>query len=283
MGSGLRTTGRNSRGLQAFLSVLGGIVLGLLVLIFLVGIPKVAVINIPYAELSGETAQQIVDVLQYVRDDRSIKAVVVNLNSPGGGVSESSEIFINMVKLREKKPVVVAVTDFAASGAYFMLLGANYVYTNPAAFVGNVGVILWLPYQGGPSERIITSGPFKGTGGSERMYLNLLEEMKETFVSVVMSQRGDRLRISAEEVSEGRIYTGIQAVRLGLVDELGVEDDAIKKAASLARLRNYRVIDVNKELEKKGIKLSFSKKEKFSMESFKPEFPYIYYRFVEPR
>ncbi len=274
---------RNSKSIQTLLAILGGVLIGLLVVVFLIGRPKIALIDIAYAELSGETANQLTEVLRYVRDDKSIKAVVVKLNSPGGGVIESADIFANMVKLREEKPVVVAVTDMAASGGYYMLLGANYVYANPASMVGNIGVILWLPSQFPPMERIVTTGPFKATGGSERMYINLLELMKETFVKTVISQRGDRLKMPVEEIMEGRIYVGIEAAKLGLVDELGFEDDAIRKAASLARIKNYKIININEELEKKGIYLYFSKKDRTSFSSFTPQFPYIYYRFMEPQ
>lgn len=272
-----------SRVIKILFALIAGISAGILIFSFFIGRPAVAVVDIKYAELSGETPNQIVEVLQRLKSDKRVKAVVVKLNSPGGGVTESTDLFINMVKLRQEKPVVVAITDMAASGGYYMLLGANYVYANPASFVGNIGVILWLPSQGGPSEYIITSGPFKASGGSQRMYINLVEMMKESFVRTVISQRGHALHISKEEIAEGRIYTGIEAVKLGLVDELGLEDDAISKAASLAKIKNYRVIDVNQEMESLGIELFFAERKNPSVLSFAPQFPYVYYRFIEPK
>lgn len=281
--SKFKTVNGRSAALKFLISVVLGIVLGLVIFLIFIGRPKVAVIDIVNGEIDTESTAQMTRALHYARDDKNVKAVVVKLSSPGGGATDSTALFMEMVKLREKKPVVVAVTDMAASGGYQMLLGSNYVYANPSSFVGNIGVILFVPRQGGPSENIVTSGPFKRTGGSERMYLSVMEMLKDAFVRIVVSQRGDRLRMSPDEVAEGRIYLGIEAVKLGLVDEVGTGDDAIKKAASLAHIRNYQVLDVNKVLEDQGEKLVYAKKGNFSLASFTPEFPYLYYRFVEPR
>ncbi|MBI4333528.1 MAG: S49 family peptidase [Chloroflexi bacterium] len=280
---GIKSFGGHSTGLKVLISVVLGAALGLAIFLFLIGRPRVAVIDIVNGEIDTDSTVQMVRALHYARDEKTVKAVVVNLSSPGGGATDSTTLFMEMVKLREKKPVVVVVTEMAASGGYQMLLGANYVYANPSSFVGNVGVILYLPSSRGASERIVTSGPFKGTGGSERMYLSVMQMLKDAFIKLVVSQRGDRLRMSPDEVAEGRIYLGVEAVKLGLVDEMGTVDDGVKKAASLAGIRNYQLLDVNKALQDQGMKLVYARKGNYSLASFKPEFPYLYYRFVEPR
>lgn len=269
--------------LQIILVCLAGLALGYLLFASLLGRPKVGVIDIPYMEIDSSTAAEVGKVLNYVREDREIKAVVFKLNSPGGTVAASSDLFLNLVRLREAKPVVMVVPDWALSGGYFMAMGTNYIYTTPGSLLGNVGAILWLPGRWQPEERVVTSGPFKGIGGSERMYISLLEMIKNDFVQTVVSQRGDRLRLTAEELSEGRLYLGLEAVRLGLADELGVEADAIRKAASLAGLRNYQVVDINQEMKKRGFSFTFSEARPARFTSLAPQFPYVYYRFMEPQ
>lgn len=245
--------------------------------------PKVAVITASYVELDGSTANEINQALQYVRDDDSIRAVVIKLNSPGGTVSASANVFLNTLELRNRKPVVVLIGDMAASGGYMWLLGANYVYANPASMVGNVGAIMYLPGTPRPDEGIVATGPFKLTGGSQRTYIGLLEMVKDIFVQTAYSQRGDRLRLTKEELAEGRIYFGMEAVRLGIIDEIGTEVDAINKAAELAKIRNYRLVDVNAKLKEQGINLSFSQYNTYTSSSIKVQFPYIHYMFWESK
>src|SRR3990172_6278231 len=98
-----------------------GLILGYIAFLSLIGKPKIAVFRIGYVELSGESATDINKMLTYLRDDNSIKAVVIQQNSPGGGVNASADVFMNTVKLREKKPVVFFIKDMAASGGYMWL------------------------------------------------------------------------------------------------------------------------------------------------------------------
>lgn len=261
-----------------------GLVLGYIAFISLIGLPKVAVFKIGYVELSGESATDINKMLNFLRDDNSIKAVVIQLNSPGGSVNASADIFMNTVKLREKKPVVFFIKGMAASGGYMWLLGGNWVVANQASIIGNVGAIMYVPLGAGrPEEGVMPTGPFKLSGNPTRTYINLLEQIKDIFVQTVYSQRGDRLKLRPEELQEGRIYFGFEAARLGLVDEVGVEPDAIKKAASLAGLRAYKVMDANEEIKKTGFVFPYTEFKAYNSEAPKVEFPYIHYRFWEPK
>ena len=265
-----------------FLAIVS-LAVGVAIFVVLIGRPQIAIINVSYVELDGFTAGEIDQTLQFVRDDNSIKAVVIKLNSPGGTVSASSNVFLNTVKIREKKPVVVLVGDIAASGGYMWLLGANYVYANPASMVGNVGAIMNLPGSFSPSENVVPTGPYKLTGGSYRTYISWLETIKDEFIQAVFSQRGDRLKIPREEIATGRIYFGTEAAKLGIIDGLGTEVDAISKAGQLAGIRNYTLVDVNAALREKGVSLSFSKYDTYSPSSLKEQFPYIHYMFWDPR
>ncbi len=264
--------------------ILIGLLLGYLAFTFLIGMPRVAVFRIGYVELSGESATDINKMLDYLREDNSIRAVVIQLNSPGGGVNASADVFMNTIKLREKKPVVFFVKGMAASGGYMWLMGGNWVVANQVSVIGNVGAYMSIPPNiTRPDDTVMPTGPFKLSGDPSRTYITLLEEIKDIFVQTVYSQRGDRLKLRPEELQEGRIYFGFEAARLGLVDEVGIEPDAIEKAASLAGLRFYKTIDANAELKKGGYTFPYTEYKPYSSEPPKAEFPYIHYRFWEPR
>lgn len=223
-----------------------GVVAGFLIL-FLVfpGKPKVGIIEIPSTRITADSAFVIGEMLDYARRTDSIKAVVIKLDSPGGGVTASEDLFFKTLRLREEKPVVISVGGIAASGAYLMSMGANYIYAKPSSIVGSVGVVLTLPRSQPPSERVITTGPFKRTGASERTFIGIAEELKEAFLKTVLTFRRDRLQITPEELAEARIYTGMEALRLGLVDALGTDVDAVRKAADLAGISHYGRVDIN--------------------------------------
>ena len=236
----------------ALLTVAAGIVIGYFVFFNLwPGKPKVAIIDIPFTVLSDDSAFVIDAFLDYARDRGDVKAVVIRLNSPGGGAAASEQLFLETAALRQKKPVVVVMNDIVASGGYMMALGANHIFAKPASFVGSIGVILSFPgplIPNQPDERVTSSGPFKLGGGSRRHFIELADQVREGFAQMVISQRGDKLRLSSQELTDGRIYSGIEAVKLGLVDSVGGDTQAIEKAASLAGISSYDLVDVNTEV-----------------------------------
>ncbi len=231
-----------------------GIVLGATVFFYVYpGKPKVGIINIPFTVITDRSAFEISALLEYARRTDSIKAVVIKLNSPGGGAAPSEGLFFETRKLREKKPVVIVMDDVVASGGYMMALGANYTFAKPSTFLGGVGVIVSpLPrlIPRAPSEREAFTGPFKLEGGSRRHYVALTDQLKQAFAQMVVYQRGDKLRMSREDVLKGQIYAGVEGVRLGLVDALGGDTDAIEKAASLAGISGYGLVDINTEVSR---------------------------------
>ena len=231
-----------------------GLVLGSAVFFFAYpGKPKIGIIEIPFTVINDRSANEIGAMLDYVGNDRSIKGVVISLNSPGGGAAPSEELFFEMLKLREKKPVVMVMDDLVASGGFMMAMGANYILAKPSSFVGGVGVILSplppiLPRQ--PSARVAVTGPFKLDGGTRRHYVTLTDQLQQAFASIVLSQRGDRLRMTRIQVLEGNIYSGVEAMQVGLIDGIGGRTEAIEKAASLAGIANYDLVDVNTEVSR---------------------------------
>jgi len=234
--------------------VLGGlgIILGSMVFFNVwPGKPKVGVINIPFTVITDRSSFQISALLEYARVEGSIDAVVITINSPGGGAAASEELFFETAKLREKKPVVVVMNDLVASGGYMMSLGANYIYAKPSSFIGGIGVILspvppLIPRP--PNERDVLTGPSKAQGGDRRHFVSLTDQLRQAFAQLVSTQRGDRLTMPLAEVTQGQIYSGIEGVRLGLVDAIGGRTDAIEKAASLAGISGYDLVDINTEV-----------------------------------
>ena len=233
-----------------------GIVAGVLIFAYATpGKPKIGIIDVPFTVINEDTSYAIGQFLSYARHDDSIKAVVINLSSPGGGASASERLYIETRRLREEKPVVVVMGGLVASGAYMMSMGASHTYAQTSSLVGNVGVVSisgpHIPTL--PGESIAFSSPNKLDGGSRREWDADLDLLNSAFVQMVVSERGDRLRTTADEIREGRVYSGMVAVRLGLADELGAESDGILKAAELAGISNYDLVNVNLEVLKEFV------------------------------
>ncbi len=230
-----------------------GIVVGYLIFFNLLpGKPQVGVITIPFTVINEDSAFVIGSYLDYARQQPRIKAVVVTLSSPGGGAAASEQLYIGSRKVREEKPIVMVLNSLVASGGYMMAMGANYTYVQTSSLVGNVGVISFagsvLPSV--PPEDLVVTGPSKLTGSTRREWIGMVDLLKQSFAQMVISERGDKLKITPEELTEGRLYAGVEAVKLGLADAIGDDTDAIEKAASLAGISNYGLVDVNTEVDR---------------------------------
>ena len=234
-----------------------GIAAGLLIFVYVFpGQPKIGVIDIPYTVITDDSAYVITEYLNYARDEDSIKAVVIKITSPGGGASSSERLYLETARLAQEKPVVLVMNWLVASGGYFMAMGANHTFAQTSSLVGSVGVVsssdpLVPPLS---EEALLTTGPYKGSGFSREQWLESLEDLKDAFAQVVIAERGDKLRITKEELTDARLYSGVEAVRLGLADELGGDRDAIEKAAELAGISGYGYVDVNYEVLKQYVK-----------------------------
>ncbi len=225
--------------------VLLGLVLGALISTSLIPEPDIAIITISGPILNQAYVDDILDMLQYAQDDDSIKAVVLQIDSPGGYVVTTEQIYLETLRLRQKKPVVASIGTMGASGGYYIAVAANFIYALPTSELGSIGVWSSLPSPEELDEDIVTSGPFKATGSSRRKAIVELEMVRQEFDTAVMSQGGDRLRLSEEELSRAEIYMGVEGLRYGLVDDIGTRTAAIKKAASLAGIRNYEAVELS--------------------------------------
>jgi protease-4 len=192
----------------------------------------------------GAYSDQIVEHLEQAQEDASVKAIVLRVNSPGGSVVASDEIYQKMLEV--EKPIVVSMGELAASGGYYVSAPADVIMANPATLTGSIGVITQVPNLKELLEKIgvkvvvIKSGIHKDEGSPFRemtkeekaIWQAIIDEAYGQFVAIVAEGR-DLPEEKVREIADGRIYTGKQAMELGLVDELGNLPEAIDRAAEL--------------------------------------------------
>ncbi|MBM4425453.1 MAG: signal peptide peptidase SppA [Chloroflexi bacterium] len=231
--------------------------------------PAVAIIHVEGVITSGEGSpfdtggiaysKDVIENIEKANDDSDVKAIVLAVNSPGGGVVASDEIYHALSKV--EKPVVAVIGDLGASGGYYISMAADWIIANPNSLVGSIGVISEFPNAEGLLEKagvdfvVITSGPRKDFGSpyremteSERDYWQtIVDETYEGFVAVVAEGRG----MAADEVkplADGGVYSGRQALELKLIDQLGYEEDAIAKAAELSGITGKpRIVEYSRQ------------------------------------
>lgn len=206
--------------------------------------PVVGVIYLSDA-IYAYTARDLNAQLKYASESPNIRAVVLVLDSPGGTVADTEAVYLELLKLRQTKPVVVSINTLAASGAYYLTAGADYAFAKPTSSVGNIGVIGYLPSEPGLLEETISTGPYKLWGFPRDTYIRQIEMIKQGFWAAVQAGRGDRLAADQDTVLSGQIWPGIEALRMGLVDELGGESDAIRHAAEMAHISNYEILNLS--------------------------------------
>lgn len=205
--------------------------------------PAVGIIRLN-TEIWPDSAALVMAQIEEAREDPTIQAVVVQLDCPGGEVAPSQALYLELQALRREMPVVGSIDGMATSGAYYVAMASDPVYAKPSSTVGNVGVWGFIPPDLGVNEVILASGPFKLTASNRDEFLRWIEGIRLEFVETVFSQRGDRIQIARVELSQGLAYPGREAVRLGLIDRLGSETEAIRAAAQQAGIAHYRVIDL---------------------------------------
>ncbi len=194
-----------------------------------------------------DDSEDVVDALKTFEDSPSVKAVVVRIESPGGGVAPSQEIYSQIRKLRESKPVVASMGGLAASGGYYIASACDTIVANPGTITGSIGVIMeggnvkGLLEKLGIEPQIVKAGTYKDMGSPARPMTDaeraLLQEMIDSvhtqFITAVAAGRNmDKDQVRA--LADGRIFSGEQAKVAGLVDALGGLEDAVATAASRA-------------------------------------------------
>ncbi len=228
----------------------GLILLGIIPLLTGVGLaqlvaprPAVGLIRLRSDIWSG-SAFVLTEQIEEARRDPRIKAVVLQLDSPGGEVVATQSLYLELQRLRRRMPVVGSIDNIAASGGFYLAIAADPVYAKPSSVVGNVGVWGFAPPDLGVNDVILASGPFKLVASNPEEFTREIEGIKQEFVATVVNQRGERLNISPADLAQGLAYPGRESLRLGLIDHLGSQTDAIAAAAERAGIFDYEVVDL---------------------------------------
>ena len=201
------------------------------------------------------TTKATITDLQKLRKDKDVKAVVIRVNSPGGSAFASEQIWHEIQLLRAEKPVVISMGGLAASGGYYISCGANKIFAEPMTLTGSIGIFGMIPDASelltqklGLTFDVVKTNAMSDFGSLTRPFnaneaakmQNYINNGYELFTGRVAGGRG-MAQDSVKAIAEGRVWTGEQALKIGLVDELGNLDDAIKAASELAELKDYTV------------------------------------------
>jgi protease-4 len=216
------------------------------ILIFVIGVLLISVVaeqagkhsgdRIGIVEVEGvisDSKELMEDIIKF-KEDPSIAGVILRINSPGGSVGPTQEIFREVVKLKEKKTVYVSMGTSCASGGYYIASAGHKLYANPSTITGSIGVIMQLMIMEDVLKKIglqsntIKAGRFKDAGSpfremtpTERAYMEgIVESIYEQFLKDISTERNMNIEV-VRKLAEGKIYTGTQAKDLGLVDGLG--------------------------------------------------------------
>lgn len=224
------------------------------------GDDKVAIVFAQGEILYGEGGPNIIGqgiitkALKKARDDKKVKAIVLRVNSPGGSALTSDIIWREIELVKKEKPVIVSMGNVAASGGYYIAAGANKIFAEPTTITGSIGVFGMVPNITGLASDIGINAEQVGTNKNAVEY-SLFEPMTDTFRNVVQESIEDTYNTflqrvaegrnisvaAADSMGQGRVWSGVDAKRLGLVDELGTLEDAVAEAAQMAGLENYGI------------------------------------------
>jgi protease-4 len=212
--------------------------------------------KIAIVPIDGEIldARETIDLLRRYARMTTVKAIVMRINSPGGAIAPSQEIYseIRKVRLRTSKPIVASLDSVAASGGYYIAAACDDIVANPGSITGSIGVLLdWmevddLMHWAKMKRETITSGAMKAAGSpfrelteAERQYLQrIVLQLHQQFVKAVANGRAGKIsEAQVALLADGRVFTGEEAVSLRLVDRLGNLGDAVALAARKAHVR----------------------------------------------
>ena len=225
---------------------------------------KIAVVDLEGVILSPKDT---VEQLRKFGDDSSIKAIVIHVNSPGGGAAASEEIYREVLRIRDvkKKRIVASIETVGASGAYYVSSATNKIFADNASIVGSIGVIAeWYNYEelikwAKLKAIVMKAGEFKDTGSpvremtpAERAYLQtLIDNMHSQFITSVAA--GRRMKVDdIRPLADGKVWTGEQAIPLKLVDQIGDFRTAVEDTAKSVGIKGEPTI-VRPEKERKSV------------------------------
>ncbi|GIN57739.1 putative signal peptide peptidase SppA [Lederbergia ruris] len=211
-------------------------------------------------QTAGYVHKEFMKQLNHVKDDNTVKGIILRVNSPGGGTNESAEIHHKLVQIREEtdKPIYVSMGSMAASGGYYISAPANKIFASPETMTGSLGVIMQgvniseLADKLGIDFTTIKSGPYKDIMSQ---YRDMTKEEKDILDSMLKNSYDEFVRIISEgrdmpetkvrEIADGRVYDGRQAKEVGLIDEFGYQEDVIEQMKNDYKLKGAQVIRYN--------------------------------------
>lgn len=210
------------------------------------------------------------EVLEKIADKSSVKGVIVQINSPGGGIVGSEILYKNLRKIAEKKPTVILMESVAASGGYMAAIASDYIIAYNGTLTGSIGVLLESPEvtelakKVGISFKTYKSSPLKGTPSpfekpselTNRVIQESIADSHNFFKELVIARRGEKIKkTNYRKVFDGRIFTGRQALELGLVDQIGGMNEAITQLKQNKELKDLSIKKVELvKSEKKFLK-----------------------------
>jgi protease-4 len=213
---------------------------------------KIAVVDIKGVITSS---RGVVEQIEKLKEDDDVKAIILRINSPGGGVGPSQEIYREVLKAKEKKKVIASMESVAASGGYYVACASDVIVANPGTITGSIGVVMEfsnvedLLKKIGLRSYVIKSGEHKDIGSplrkmtsEERAILQgVIDSVHNQFVQAVAEGRNMEER-KVRQIADGRIFSGEQARELGLVDRLGSLQDAIEIAAEMIGIKGKPLV-----------------------------------------
>lgn len=234
---------------------------------------RIAVIKVDGVIVDPEP---VIKKIEKAKEDGRIKALVLRVDSPGGSVGASQEIYRALERFKEsKKPTVVSMGNVAASGGYYISVPADYIYANPGTITGSIGVIIQhIDYKEllnriGVNTTAIKTGNFKDTLSpfrklteEEKLYLeSTIEDTYQQFISAILKYRSGKIsEEKLKSIADGRIMTGLMAQKVGLVDGIGNIEDAIDMAKKFAHVKEAKVfyMEEKKNFFRKFLGMNFS-------------------------
>ena len=211
--------------------------------------------NSPFSRPSGASA--IAKKIREAGEDKKVKAIVLDINSPGGTVASVQNIYSEILRAKKNKKVVALFRDVAASGGFYIAMAADKIVAEPGTITGSVGVIMQTGNVEGLFEKLgvqvtpITSGKYKDMGSAFRPMSDaekaILQDMvDDTYGQFLAAVKAGRPNVKPEDMTEytdGRIFTGQRAYNLGFIDKLGGEEEALQLAGELAGVKNPKIIN----------------------------------------
>jgi protease-4 len=203
----------------------------------------------------GIVSEKVSKDLHKLKNDKSVKAVVLRVNSPGGSAYGSEQIWVAVNELKKEKPVVVSMGDYAASGGYYISCPADCIVAEPTTLTGSIGIFGMVPNAGKLADKVgvkfdvVKTNKYSDFGSLDRplrtdeqaLLQMMINQGYDIFLTRCAEGRG-MLKEEIEKIAQGRVWAGAKAQELGLVDELGGIDKALEIAVQKANVENYTVI-----------------------------------------